>query len=97
MEELVVMIRKKDLDKFQGQSTGSTGWFNLDHEWLKRKFYTLEPDFYFKKIEKDIEGQHIETCKTFVVPFYNNKLNLSMRNYSVTLSTEKKIARGDEE
>ena len=46
MNEAVVMIRGKDLDKFEGQSKGSIGWFNLDHEFLKRKFLTFEPDFY---------------------------------------------------
>ena len=34
MKEEVVTIRKKDLDKFGGQSKGSTGWFNPDHEFL---------------------------------------------------------------
>ena len=33
MEETVVTIRRKDSDNFQGQSTSSTGCFNLDHEW----------------------------------------------------------------
>ena len=45
MEEPVVTIRGKDLDKFQGQSTASTVWFNLDHEWFKKKS-TLELYFY---------------------------------------------------
>ena len=30
MKEAVVTIRKKNSDKFDGQSKGSTGWFNLD-------------------------------------------------------------------
>ena len=41
-----VTIRRNYLDNFQGQSTGSTCWFNLDREWLKENMYTLEPDFY---------------------------------------------------
>ena len=32
MKEAVVTIRRKDSDKFEGQSKGSTGWFNLDNE-----------------------------------------------------------------
>ena len=32
----------------------------------------------------NIEGQYIETYKTFVVPLDNTKLNLPMRDYSVT-------------
>ena len=37
MEEPVHMISGKDFDNFQGHSTTSIGWFNIDHEWLKRK------------------------------------------------------------
>ena len=29
-KEEVVIIRRKDLDKFEGQSKGYTGWFKLD-------------------------------------------------------------------
>ena len=47
MEDPVVKIRREDLDNFEGQSTGSTGWFNIDHDGLKINVYTLEPDFYF--------------------------------------------------
>ena len=55
MSEPVHTIFRKDLDKFQGQSTVSTGWLNLDHERLKIKFSILEPDFY-NFLEKDIKG-----------------------------------------
>ena len=34
-KEAVVTIRRKDLDKFEGQSEGSTGWFNIDSELKK--------------------------------------------------------------
>ena len=46
MKEAVVTIHRKDSDNFEGQYEVSTGRFNLDHEFLKRKFSTLEPDFY---------------------------------------------------
>ena len=59
MEESVFTIRRKDLDKFQGQSTESTGWFNLDHEWFK-KFSTLETELCLTLFEIHIEGQDIE-------------------------------------
>ena len=85
------------MDNFEGQSIGSTGWFNLDREWFKRNFSTLETDFYLKKIEKYIEGQDIEAYKSFVVPFDYTKLNLSMRNESVTPNREGKIASDSEE
>ena len=46
IEETVLLIRRNNSDNFKGHSAGSTGWFNLDCEWLKETFYTLEPDFY---------------------------------------------------
>ena len=76
MKEAVVTIRRKDLDKFEGQYKGSTGWFNIDHEFLRKKFSTLEPDFYDFYYENDIEGQYMEPYKTFVLPFDSTKLNL---------------------
>ena len=45
MKEAVVTIRRNDLDTTEVRSKGSTGWFNLDHEFKKRKFSTLEPYF----------------------------------------------------
>ena len=46
MKEAVVTIRRKNLDNFESQSKGSTGWFNLDNEFLRIKVSTLEPDLY---------------------------------------------------
>ena len=43
----------------------------------------------------NIEGQHIEAYKNFAVPLDNNKLNLPMRNNSVTANKNKNIARDD--
>ena len=40
IKEAVVTILKEDLDNFQGQSKGSTDWFNLDHDFLRESFYT---------------------------------------------------------
>ena len=76
----MVAIYRKDSDKFEGHSKGSTGWFNLDHEFLKRKISTLEPNFYDKIYEEDIEGLDMEPYKTFFVPFYSTKLNLNNIN-----------------
>ena len=45
MKEAVVKIRRKDSDKFVGQSKWSTGWFSLDHEFLKRKFLQLNQTY----------------------------------------------------
>ena len=47
MKEAVFTILSKDLDNFEGQCKVSTGWFNLDNEFLRRKFSTLKPNFYF--------------------------------------------------
>ena len=47
--------------------------------------------------EKDIEGQDIERYKAFVVTFDNSKLNLSIRNKSVSANKERKIVIDDEE
>ena len=76
MKQAVVTIRIKDLDNFEEQSKRSTCWFNLDHEFLNIKFSTLEPDFYRKLYENDIEDQDIEPYKTFLVPFDFTKVKL---------------------
>ena len=81
MKESAVTIRRKYLDKFEVQSKVSTGWFNLDHDFLKRKFSTLEPDFYIYIYEMDIEGQDMEQYNTFLSPFDYTKLKPFMRNY----------------
>ena len=74
MNDALVMVRRKYLDDFEGQYKGSTGWFNPDHEFFKRKFSTLEPDFYYIFYQKDIECQDMEPYKTFVLPFDTTKL-----------------------
>ena len=35
-KEAVVTIRRKGSYRFEGRSKVSTGWFNLDHEFLER-------------------------------------------------------------
>ena len=52
MKEAVVTIRRKDSDKYEGQSKRYTGWFNLDHEFQKINICTLEPEFYKNSIKK---------------------------------------------
>ena len=41
MKEAVVVIRRKDSDKFEVQYKGSTGWFNIDLVLKKRNFLQL--------------------------------------------------------
>ena len=69
MKKAVVTIRRKDSDKFEGQSKGYIGWFNLDHEFLKIKSSTIEPDFYKNLYEKDIGALDMEPYKAFFTPF----------------------------
>ena len=89
MEEPVLMISKKGVDNYYGKSKASTGLFNLDHEWFKIKFSTLEPDIWIETFENIIEGQDIRTYKIFVVPLDNTKVNLSMHNDSVIPNKKK--------
>ena len=91
MKQAVVTMCRKDSDKFQSQYKGSIGWFNLDHNFLRRNFYTLEPDFYDKQYEKDIEDVDMEPYKTFLVPFYYTKLNLFIRNDPVKNKEKKQL------
>ena len=76
MYEVVVTIRRKDSYEFEGQSKGSTGWFNLDHDFLKRNDSTLEPDLYRNLYERDIGGLDMEPYKAVFLPFDSTKLNL---------------------
>ena len=41
MKKAVVTIRRTVLDKFEGQSKLSTGWFKLDSVFFKTKFSTI--------------------------------------------------------
>ena len=71
-KEAVVTIYRKDSDKFEGQYKGSTGWFNLDHDYFKRKFSTLEPDLYknfMKRILKTKTWNHRRRVPAQDVPF----------------------------
>ena len=95
MKEVVVTIFRKDLDNFEGQYKRSSYWFNLDHEFLKRKFSTLEPDFY-NLYEKDTEGQDTEPYKTFLVTFDSTSLKPFMRNNPVK-NRGKNVSGDDEE
>ena len=52
MKEAMVTIRTKDPYNFEGQSKGSTGWLNVDHEFIEIKLSALEPDLY-KKFKQD--------------------------------------------
>ena len=50
IKEPVVTIRRKYSYKFEVQSKVSTGWYNLDGDFFKRKCSTIEPYFYKKTL-----------------------------------------------
>ena len=47
MKGSVVAIYKKYSDNFEGQSKGSTGWFNLDHDFFSESFLHLNRTSFF--------------------------------------------------
>ena len=61
----MVTIRRKDSNNFEVQSKGSTGWFDLDHEFLKRKFSTLKPDFYKNFMKRTLKVKTWNHIKSF--------------------------------
>ena len=82
----VVKIRQNDLKfvaanknkneakfKFQGQSTRSQRWFDLEFYWIEVNFSTREPDFYKKLFQKHDNTQDTNTFKIFQVPIGNSK------------------------
>ena len=60
--------------KFQGQSTRSQLWFDLDLDWIDINFSTREPDFYKKLLQSHDNKQYKDTFKTFKVPIGNEKV-----------------------
>ena len=82
----VVKIRRKDLKfiaanknkneakfKFQGQSSRSQRWFDLDFYWIEVNFITHEPDSYKKIFQSHDNTQYTNTFKIFQVPIGNSK------------------------
>ena len=59
--------------KFQGQSTRSQLWIDLDLDWVEINFSFLEPDFYRKLFQSHGDTQDDNTFKTFQVPIGNAK------------------------
>ena len=57
--------------KFQGQSSISRRWFDLDFDWTEVNFSTHEPDFYKKLFQNHENTQDTNTFKFFQVPIGN--------------------------
>ena len=82
----VVKLRRKDLkliasnknkneakSKFQGQSSKSQRWFDLDFDCIEVIFSTCEHDFYKKPFQIHDNTQDTNTYKIFQVPIGNSK------------------------
>ena len=63
MKGAMVTIRMKDLYHFEGQYKWPTSWLNLDNGFWKRKFSSLEPDFYIYIFMKRILKVNISNHK----------------------------------
>ena len=63
MKKVVVIICRKYLDNFEGQSKGSTGWFNLYHEFKKINNSTLEPEFYSMILKRTLKVNILKCIK----------------------------------
>ena len=63
---------KKNL--FQGKSARSKHWFILDIEWVEENFSTIEPQFYKRLFQTNIEGQAVLIYPIFPVIFGNTNL-----------------------
>ena len=81
----LVMLRQKDLVftdanknnneakfKFQGQSTRSQRWFDLDFDCIEVNFSTGETDFYMDFFQIHKNTQDTNTFKLFQVPIGNS-------------------------
>ena len=94
MKEAVVTICRKDLDKFEDQSKGSTRWFNIDSE-LKKS--TIDPEFYLKKLKGILKVKTRNCIKRFLYRLINNpsrkkrnkctKLDHSIRSTSTIINS----------
>ena len=59
--------------KFQGQSSISQRWFDLEFGWIEVNFSTREPDFYKKLFQSHDDTQDTNKFKSFQVPIGNAK------------------------
>ena len=59
--------------KFQGHSSRSQCWFEIDFDWIEANFSTREPDLYMKLFQSHDDTQDTNTFKFFQVPIGNAK------------------------
>ena len=73
--KLILENKNKNEAKFnfQGQSTISQRWFDLDFDWIEVNFSTREPDFYKNVFQSHGNTQDTNTFKIFQVPIGNSK------------------------
>ena len=72
MKQKVNTIRRKGLNQFEGQFTGTKGWFKLDIEFFKTTFSKSYSEFYKELLKNNIEDQDMELYKTFLYRLINN-------------------------
>ena len=73
VEEAHNNSKKKCKYYFQGKSERSQRWFDIDLDWLKYNFMTMEPEFYKHMFQCKIEGQSVIEILKFPVPIGNEK------------------------
>ena len=68
-KQKVHTIIRKGLNQFEGQSTGTQGWFKLDIEFLKTTYSKIHSELYKELFKNNIDDQDTEVYEMFVVPF----------------------------
>ena len=68
-------IHRNGLNQFEGQSTGSQGWFKLNIEFLKTTYSRRNSEFYKELFKENIEYQDTEVHTMFVVQFDKELIN----------------------
>ena len=76
MKEAVVIIRRNDSDKFERQSKGYTGWFNLDSDFLIIFLQSNQTSIkiYVKRILKVKKWNRINVFRTIWYIIYHDKI-----------------------
>ena len=70
---------------FQGQYVRSQHWFNLDPDWIKDNFFTMEPKFFKSPHLKHITGQTNKYWFTFSFPMGTAKKQVNFNSSQTAL------------
>ena len=58
---------------FQGQSTRSMHWFDIDINWVKEHFTSIQLQLYNRPFQRNNEDKYEKLFPTFTVPIGNAK------------------------